>query len=492
MTEHHEVVIVGAGISGVCAAIKLREAGIDDVVVLEKAETYGGTWRANTYPGLACDVPSGLYSYSFAPNSEWSRLFSEQPEILAYVEGVARDAGLDDVTRFGEEVLDARWDAAQAIWNVTTTSGTLTVTHVVAAAGPWNEPNIPDIPGLSDFDGEVFHSARWNHDYDLTGKQIAVIGTGASAVQFVPRIREQAAEVHLFQRTAHWVLPKPDHPVPGFEKWAMRRLPGAQAGLRGAEYGMLEAVGAAYHRPRPYMYALQAVGKAYLRATVRDKELRRTLTPNYLLGCKRILFSNNYYQSLTKPNVSVHGTAVDAVKGSTIVGADGTTAEVDAIILGTGFQILDMPVAERVRGTDGRTLAEHWGGSPEAYLGTMVAGFPNAFIVLGPSLGTGHSSAFTIVESQVSLIVQAIGVARAKRASIEVPKEVQDAYIAEVQAALPGTAYNLTSCHSYYIDSNGRNSFSWPWSTAELVRRVSRFDPSVYTFTAREREEVSA
>jgi cation diffusion facilitator CzcD-associated flavoprotein CzcO len=481
-TGHHEVVVVGAGISGIAAAIKLREAGVGDVVVLEKATTYGGTWRANTYPGCACDVPSGLYSYSFAPNSDWSRLFATQPEILEYVDRTAREHGLDEVTRFGVELLGASWDDAARMWRLDTSQGPLTARFVVAAAGPWNEPRIPDLPGLVDFPGEVFHSARWNHDYHLTGKRVAVIGTGASAVQFVPEIQPEVAGLDLFQRTAHWVLPKLDHPVPGVEKWAMRRLPFAQTALKRVEYTLMEGVGAAFHRPRPLMQGLQAVGQAYLRAAVRDPELRAKLTPGYLLGCKRILFSNNYLQALTKPNVEVHSTAVADVRGSTVVGADGSSAEVDAIILGTGFHILDMPVADLVRGADGRTLAEHWSGSPEAYLGTVVAGFPNAFVVLGPSLGTGHTSAFTIAEAQVAFIVDAVTTARREGwSAVAVRPEAQAAYVDGVQAALPGTAYNASSCNSYYLDANGRNSFSWPWSTGELVRRVSRFRPADFT-----------
>jgi cation diffusion facilitator CzcD-associated flavoprotein CzcO len=481
---HHEVVIVGAGISGIAAAIKLREAGVRDVVILEKAETYGGTWRANTYPGCACDVPSNLYSFSFAPNSDWSRVYGTQPEILAYVDRVARDHGLEEVTRFGVELLGADWDDTTQRWRLSTTAGALTARFVVAAAGPWNEPKVPDLPGLADFPGEVWHSARWNHDVDLDGKRVAVIGTGASAVQFVPEIQKQVAGLHLFQRTAHWVLPKVDHPVPAAEKWVKRNVPLFERTLGAVEYVAMEGVGAAFHHPRPWMHALQKVGQAHLRATVRDRELREKLTPQYLLGCKRILFSNNYLQSLTKPNVEVHATGVERVEGSTVVGSDGTTAEVDAIILGTGFHILDMPVADLVRGADGRTLAEHWAGSPEAYLGTVVAGFPNAFVVLGPSLGTGHSSAFAIAEAQVALIVDAVTTARSQGwATLAVRPQTQAAYVDEVQAALAGTAYNAASCHSYYVDSNGRNSFSWPWSTGELVRRVSRFNPADYEIT---------
>lgn len=483
MTEHHEVVVVGAGISGIAAAIRLREAGVTDVVVLEKAETYGGTWRANTYPGCACDVPSNLYSFSFAPNSEWSRVYGTQPEILAYVDRVAREHGLEEITRFGVEMVGAEWDGER--WQISTSAGALTARFVVAAAGPWNEPKIPDLPGLADFPGQVWHSARWRHDVDLEGKRVAVIGTGASAVQFVPEIQKQVADLHLFQRTAHWVLPKFDHRVPEAEKWVKRKVPSYGRAQGALEYAAMEAVGTAFHHPRPLMHALQKVGQAYLRVAVRDQELRAKLTPQYLIGCKRILFSNNYLQSLTRPNVEVHATGVERVDGSTVLGADGSTAEVDVIILGTGFHILEMPVAGLVRGADGRTLAEHWNGSPEAYLGTMVESFPNAFLVLGPSLGTGHSSAFAIAESQVALIVQAITTARAEGwSALAVRPDRQAAYVEEVQAALAGTAYNASSCHSYYIDANGRNSFSWPWSTGELVRRVSRFDPSDYEITA--------
>jgi cation diffusion facilitator CzcD-associated flavoprotein CzcO len=487
MSNHHEVVIVGAGISGVAAAIKLRESGLtgpDDVVILEKAETYGGTWRANTYPGCACDVPSNLYSFSFAPNSDWSRVYGNQPEILAYIDGVARDHGLEEITRFGVEVIGAAWDDTALQWRVDTSDGALTARFLVAAAGPWNEPRIPDLPGLADFPGEVWHSAGWNHDFDLEGKRVAVIGTGASAVQFVPEIQDEVAELHLFQRTAHWVLPKVDHRVPDAEKWVKRNVPFFEKALGAVEYAAMEAVGAAFHHPKPLMHGLQKVGRAYLRAAVRDQELRAKLTPDYLLGCKRILFSNNYLQSLTEPNVDVHATGVERVEGSTVVGADGSTADVDAIVLGTGFHILDMPVAELVRGADGRTLAEHWAGSPEAYQGTVVAGFPNAFVVLGPSLGTGHGSAFAVAESQVAMIVDAITTTRSEGwRALDVRPEVQASYVDEVQAALVGTAYSGASCHSYFIDANGRNSFSWPWSTAELVRRISRFDPADFDIT---------
>jgi cation diffusion facilitator CzcD-associated flavoprotein CzcO len=476
---HHEVVVIGAGVSGIGAAIKLRERGITDLVILEKAETFGGTWRANTYPGCACDVPSGLYSFSFAPNPDWSRLFATQPEILAYVDRVAREHGLEEHTRFGVELLEAAWDPTMERWDLRTSAGRLTASYLVGAAGPWNEPAVPDLPGLDEFPGPVFHSARWDHDLDLTGKRVAVIGTGASAVQFVPQIQPRVERLHLFQRTAQWVLPKPDHAVPAVERWALRRPFGHQA-LRALEFTLMEGLGIGFRHPHPLMDTVQTVGRAYLRAVVRDPDLRRTLTPDYTIGCKRILFSNNYLQSLTRSNVEVVGAAVAEIRGSTVIGADGTEAEVDAIILGTGFHILDMPVADLIKDGAGRSLAQAWRGSPEAYLGTVISGFPNAFLVLGPSLGTGHSSAFAILEAQVAYIVDAIDHARRERQVLDVRAEVQQEYVERVQRALGGTVYNAGGCASYYRDVNGRNSFNWPWSTTALINNVSTFDPAAF------------
>lgn len=478
MSEHHEVIIIGAGISGICAAIKLREAGVKDVVVLEKGERFGGTWRANTYPGCACDVPSRLYSYSFAPSSSWSRIYAGQPEILSYIEQVAHAHGVDALTRFGVEMQTADWDGDR--WRLATSAGPLTASHLIAAAGPWDTPRVPDLPGLAEFPGTVFHSAEWDHSYDLTGKRVAVIGTGASAVQFVPEIQAKVAHLALFQRTAHWVLPKADHPVPAIQKALLAHLPMLNRSLKRVEYSVMELLGRGFRRPKPIMTAVQKIAEAYLKSTVHDPELRDKLMPRYTLGCKRILFSNNWFQALEQPNVDVHATAVREIRDDVVVGADGSEAPVDAIILGTGFHILDMPIADKVRGTDGRSLSEHWGGSPEAYLGTVVAGFPNAFILLGPSLGTGHTSAFQVIEAATAYIVAAIGHSKATGTVLDVRPEVQAAYVDDVQSALEGTAYNQSSCNSYYRDVNGRNSFAWPWSSGALARRVSRFDPTVF------------
>ncbi|MGW7406177.1 flavin-containing monooxygenase [Streptomyces sp. NPDC054833] len=483
-TRDVEVLIIGTGLSGIGAAVRLRQAGIHDLVLMEKADDLGGTWRDNTYPGCACDVPSALYSYSFAPNPEWTRAFAGQPEIRAYLGDTAARYGITPLIHFGTEAVRAQWHPHQARWLVETNRDRYTARFLIAAAGPWHEPLLPDIPGLADFPGEVFHSSRWRHDHDLTGTRVAVVGSGASAVQFVPAIQPHVGRLHLFQRTAQWVLPKPDHYVPRAERWLMRRLPAAQRALRNAEYAALETLGVGFRHPS-LLRAVQKVGTLHLKATVKDPQLRQALTPDYTLGCKRLLLSNTYYPALTRPNVTVHATAVAAVRGSRVIGADGSGADVDTIILGTGFHILDMPIAHRVFDADGASLDDHWKGSPDAYLGTTVSGFPNAFVLLGPHLGTGHSSAYTILEAQLDYVTAAVRHFRASGwTSMNVRPEVQAAFSAEIQQALPRTVYNAGGCSSYYLDDNGRNSFSWPWSTGRMRRRLAEFDPEAYDITS--------
>jgi cyclohexanone monooxygenase len=483
-THDVEALIIGSGLSGIGAAVALRQAGVHDLVLIEKADEPGGTWRDNTYPGCACDVPSALYSFSFAPNPEWTRAFAGQPEIRAYLHRTAATYGITPLIRFGTEATRAQWNPHDARWHVETTRDHYTARFLIAAAGPWHEPLLPGIPGLADFPGEVFHSSRWRHDHELTGARVAVVGSGASAVQFVPAIQPRVGRLHLFQRTAQWVLPKPDHYVPRAERWLMRRLPAAQRALRQAEYAAMETLGLGFRHPS-LLRAVQKVGMLHLRATVKDPRLRRALTPDYTLGCKRLLLSNTYYPALTRPNVTVHATAVEAVDGSRVIGADGSVAEVDTIILGTGFHILDMPVAHRVFDAGGASLDDHWKGSPDAYLGTTVSGFPNAFILLGPHLGTGHSSAYMVLEAQLDYVSRAVRHFRsAGWTSMDVRPEVQAAFSAEVQQALPPTVYNAGGCSSYYLDGNGRNSFSWPWSTGRMRRRLAHFDPEAYVVTS--------
>ncbi|MCA9574924.1 MAG: NAD(P)/FAD-dependent oxidoreductase [Myxococcales bacterium] len=474
-----DVLIIGAGISGIGAAIVLREHGFDDVLILEKADALGGTWRDNTYPGCACDVPSALYSYSFAQRADWSRAFAGQAEILAYVQDTAERFGVLDRIRFGEPLESAKWDDARGRWTVRTTRGSYAARILISCAGYLHEPQLPDVLGLSAFEGPVFHSSRWDHGVDLRGKRVAVVGTGASAVQFVPQIQPDVAELVLFQRTPHWVLPKPNPSMPAASQQLLD-LPRAKETLRAMLYRGFEGFGVGFRHPE-LLRRLQFLGEAHIARAVRDPALREVLTPRYTLGCKRVLLSNDYYPALAQPNVTVLPTGLGAVRGDVVVGSDGTERRADVIILGTGFHVSDPPIAERIQRADGHTLAQVWSGSPEAHRGTAIAGFPNAFLVLGPNLAIGNNSAFVVIESQLRYITAALSWMRRTHTDVvEVRADRQAAYNAEVQRDLASTVWNTGGCQSYYLDANGRNSIGFPWSTDRMQALLAEFDHDNY------------
>ena len=462
--------IIGAGLSGICVAAKLRQAGITDFVMLDRGEEPGGTWRDNTYPGCACDIPSVLYSFSFAPNPNWSRAFAVQQEIHQYALDVARKTGALEHLRSGCDVESVRWTGSH--WELETGQGKVEAHSIIAGTGPWHEPKLPDLPGLEKFKGEVFHSSNWNHDIDLDGRRIAVIGSGASAVQFVPKIAPKAEHLTLFQRTAHWVLPKPDRRVPPRQRQLFARVPATQRLMRGLAFQATELFNRAMHHPR-VMRQMQRLAEKNIARAISDPELRADLTPRYTIGCKRVLMSNDWYPTLSRENVSVVPRAVTAANASGVVDASGKHHEVDVLILGTGFKILDMPIAQILRDADGRSLADHWQGSPRAYLGTMVAGFPNAFLMLGPNIGI-NTSATILMEAQADFIVDAIK--SIGNATGEVRSEIQEDFNRKVDRALEGTVWN-NDCRSYFIDSTGRNGFSYPWSARNLQRRLRDFRP---------------
>lgn len=484
MTTTVRVLVVGAGLSGIATAVRLKQAGIEDFVVLEKSDRVGGTWRENTYPGCGCDVPSALYSYSFAPNPDWTRTFASQPEILRYIDDTARDYQVTDHIRFGTEMLDAAWNEERMRWVVDTTAGRYEAEVVVAAAGPITEPAIPDLPGLDRFGGEVFHSGSWNHDVDLHGKRVAVVGTGASAVQFIPRIRREAAQLHVFQRTASWVVPKPDVPLDRRMRALFRRFPGLQRALRQALDTTFEGITFTLRHPR-LLGVLGRLALLQLRLQVRDPALRKALTPDFTLGCKRLLVSNDYYPALGREDVELIPHALTEVGERHVVGGDGSTRAVDVIIFGTGFDVSHPPIAARVRDRDGRRLSERWEGSPRAYLGLTVSGVPNAFITLGPNVLV-YSSFVAIAEAQVGYIVDALQrMDRDGIAVLQMREEVEAAHNERVQQALKRTVWNSGGCRSYYLDASGRNFAGWPWSIAELRRRLARLDPNDYEVTPR-------
>ena len=469
--KRYEVIVVGAGFAGIGAAIKLREARCD-FLVLEKAAEVGGVWRDNTYPDCGCDVPSAFYSYSFAPNPRWSRLFAKQAEIKAYTRDTAERFGVMPHVRLGAELIAANWDALAKVWRLKTTAGDYSAQFVIMACGPMHVPVMPRVPGLETFKGVGFHSSRWRHDLDLRDKRVAVIGTGASAIQFVPMIQRQVQQLTLFQRTPPWVLPKMDALISARWQRLFEKVPLTQSLFRKLLYLQFELLNLSLKSPR-LIKRLEAAGKKNIARGVKDLALRARLTPDFALGCKRILMSNTWYRALAQPNVSVLP-GIARVEGDQLVAEDGQRYAADIIVFATGFEVANPPIAERIVGASGKPLSERWQGSPEAYLGTMTSDCPNLFLTFGPNLYT-FSSSFVMIEAQLKLILSAITTARQKRlATIAVDPAVFQRYNTQTQAALQRTVWN-SGCSSYFLDKNGRNSTNWPWTTWTMTYRLKRF-----------------
>jgi cation diffusion facilitator CzcD-associated flavoprotein CzcO len=477
---HHRTVIVGAGFSGIAMAVRLLRDGERDFVLLERADDLGGTWRDNTYPGCRCDVPSHLYSFSFAPNPNWSSTFSSQPEILDYLRDVARRFGVIERVRFDCELESAEWDGERSCWHLNTSQGPITADVLVCGQGPLSEPKLPEIPGIERFEGSMFHSAQWNHDHDLRGERVAVVGTGASAIQLVPKIQPEVARLHIYQRTPPWVVPHPNRPMRPFERALYRRLPLAQLAMRGAIYWARESFVLQFRNRRMRKLATK-LAMRQLRQQVPDPELRERLTPSYEIGCKRILPTDEWYPTLMQGNVEVVTDGIREVRGRSIVNADGSEREVDTIILATGFHVTDIPIAGLVRGREGRTLADLWNGSPRAYKGASVAGFPNLFFLVGPNTGLGHNSIVFMIESQVAYVADALRTMRRRGArTVEVHEEAQSSYNRELDQLTRGTVWVTGGCASYYIDRNGHNSTLWPYFTWPFRTRTRAFDEAAY------------
>ena len=481
MATHVKTVIVGTGFSGLGMAHQLRQDGDRDFVVFEREGDVGGTWRDNSYPGCACDVPSNLYSWSFAQNPTWSRSFSKQPEIHAYIKQVAARTGLLDHVRFGHRVDGATWDDAAQVWRITTSQGDYTAETLISGMGGLYEPMIPQIDGLADFDGPVFHSARWRHDVDLTGKRVAVIGTGASAVQVVPRIQPQVERLTVFQRTPPWIMPHPGRPVRPRERALFRALPPLQKLVRGAIYWGREGyvLPFRFHRLSriPQRMALQ-----HLERQVPDPALREQLTPRYEIGCKRILMSDEYFPALQQPNAELVTDAIAEITPTGVRTADGAEHPADAIVWGTGFRVTDMPYVEWLRGCDGRTLGDTWREQGvQALRGTTVAGFPNLFMLVGPNTLLGHNSIVFIIESQLAYVMDALRTLDARgAAACDARPEAQAAFNDVVQRRMRGTVWTQGGCASWYLDSHGRNTTLWPGTSWSFRRVTRRFDAAEY------------
>ncbi|MGI8921339.1 MAG: flavin-containing monooxygenase [Solirubrobacteraceae bacterium] len=478
--EEVEVAIVGSGFSGLGMAIRLQQEGHHDYVVLERGADVGGTWRDNTYPGCQCDVPSHLYSFSFAPNPDWSRTYPLQLELQRYLRDCAEHQRVLDHVRLCCEVTGASWDDSSQRWEIQTSSGPLSARVLVDGGGPLSQPAVPDIPGLGRFAGKLFHSAAWDHEHDLAGERVAVIGTGASAIQFIPRIQPKVGELHLFQRTPPWILPHPDRPISRVERRLYRWLPVLQRAVRAAVYWSRETFVLGFVAEQRLMRAPELLARAHLRRQVPDRVLRRRLRPRYRIGCKRILLSNDYYPAITRPNVELVTDGISEVREHALVDGAGVEREVDTIVLATGFHVTDNPAAEHVRGRDGRSLAQVWQGSPRAYLGSAIAGFPNLFMLIGPNTGLGHSSMVYMIESQLTYVLDCLEhMQRLQIGSIEVRSEVMDAYNAKLDRGLSGTVW-ASGCASWYYDATGRNATLWPGFTWQFRRATRRFDATAY------------
>jgi cation diffusion facilitator CzcD-associated flavoprotein CzcO len=487
-----DVAIVGAGFSGLAMAIKLRDLGLEDFVVLERGETVGGTWWFNTYPGCGCDVPSHLYSFSFAANPDWTRTYSKQAEIEAYLQRVAEDFGVLPKVRLATTVTGAEWDEQDSRWVVESSAGSVRARVLVSAAGALSDPKTPEIEGLDAFGGHTFHSAQWDHDYDVEGKRVAVVGTGASAIQFVPAIAPDVAEMHVFQRTAPWIMPHSDRAISRAERRLYRRFPALQKLVRGGIYSSRELLVLGFVKRPRLMKVVEKLARKHMDRQISDPELRRKVEPGYTIGCKRILPSNHWYPALGRDNVELVTDPIERVTDRGVVTEDGTEREVDAIIFGTGFNVIDMPVARYVRGREGRTLNECWNGSPRAHLGSTVPGFPNLFMLLGPNTGLGHSSMVYMIESQVAYVADALEAMRRRGAGVaEVRRDVVERFNASVDERMKDTVWT-TGCSSWYLDDTGRNGTLWPDWTFMFRRRASRFDASDYELSPARPARVAA
>ncbi|MGJ6963387.1 flavin-containing monooxygenase [Streptosporangium sp. G11] len=475
MSARPGITIIGSGFAGLGMAIKLKEAGYHDFVILEKADDLGGTWRENTYPGCACDIPSPLYSFSYELNPGWSRMFSRQAEIQDYMRACVEKYGLAPHLRFGEEVVGLEYDDAARDWRVLLAGGeTFATNAVVSGIGALHVPSLPAIPGRESFAGPSFHSARWDHSVDLTGKRVAVIGTGASAVQFVPRIAGQVSRLHVFQRTPPWIHSKPDFPFSPRAKRILG-LPGAARALRNAIYWALEARALGFTVDPRLMGAQRKAALRHLADQVPDPVLRARLTPDYMIGCKRVLISNDYYPALARDNVEVITDGVREIRENSIVDSTGRETEVDVLVYGTGFKVTDALNEWRIVGRNGRKIQDAWQDGVEAYHGTTVAGFPNLFFLLGPNTGLGHNSVVFMIESQVRYVLGCLRLlSRTKARALDVRPEAQRAYNDRLQDRLNRRVWNEGGCGSWYLDEHGVNRTLWPGFTFEYWARTRR------------------
>jgi cation diffusion facilitator CzcD-associated flavoprotein CzcO len=479
MSSRPSIAVVGGGFGGVGAAVMLKREGYEDVTVFEKGERVGGVWQHNTYPGAACDIPSHLYEYSFAPN-RWSRRYAPQAEIQAYVEGVARRFGVLDRVRTGVEVRGASWDEGRGQWQLETSAGPHEADLLVTACGQLSVPQTPPIPGLDAFEGPAFHTAEWRHDVDLAGKRVAVVGSGCSAIQVVPAIQPQVAQLDVYQRSPGWTLPKMDFEYSPRARVVFKRFPALRRLDRVSVFAFQEFAAAALTHKRWLLPVLRAIGRRQIDSAISDPELRRKVTPTDEFGCKRIMLTDEWYPTLTEPNVELVAERIDAITPSGIRDAAGVERPADVIVLATGFASHDFVAPMEIAGVGGRTLAEEWGEVARAYLGLSVPGFPNMFLLYGPNTNGGSGSVVNTLECGIGHVLAALREMERSRANrIEVRREAAEDFDRELHVALAKTVWH-SGCTNWYVDENGNDPSNWPWTWSTYRRRTERLAPSAY------------
>jgi cation diffusion facilitator CzcD-associated flavoprotein CzcO len=477
--KRRSIVVVGGGFGGVGAAAMLRRAGYDDVTVFEKGERVGGVWQHNTYPGAACDIPSHLYEYSFAPNA-WSRRFSPGPEIRAYVEAVARRFGVLDRVRTGVEVKSARWDEGAARWRLETSAGPHEAEILVTACGQLSVPKVPPIAGLESFRGPAFHTAEWRHDVDLAGKRVAVVGTGCSAIQVVPAIQPEVAKLDVYQRSPGWTFPKRDYEYTPRQRALFKRFPLLRRLDRASIYAFNDLGAAAMTSQRWLLPILRAVAKRQIDAAISDPDLRRKVTPGDEIGCKRVMLTDEWYPTLCQPNVELVAERIAEVIATGIRDEAGEERPADAIVLATGFASHDFVAPMEIAGRDGRTLAAEWSETPRAYLGLTVSGFPNMFLLYGPNTNGGTGSVVNTIECGVGHLLAALrGMEESGATRIEVRDEAAERFDRELRTALSKTVWH-SGCTNWYVDEKGDDPSNWPWTWSAYRRRTARLAPGAY------------
>jgi cation diffusion facilitator CzcD-associated flavoprotein CzcO len=476
---HNHVAIIGTGFGAIATAVRLQQAAVHDFVLIEKAGDVGGVWRDNAYPGAAVDVKSHLYSLSFAQNPDWHNVFAKQPELHAYLRRTVDQFDLRRRLNLNCEVHKLHWDPVEQHWAIETANGPRTAQHVVVATGALAQPVVPDLPGMDNFTGARFHSARWDHDLDLAGKRVAVIGTGASAVQFVPEIAEDVEQLVVFQRTGNWFMPRRNRAYPPAVKWAIEHVPGLQAFRRQFMFNYCESLTLMIRHPRTWGRLGALRSAAFMRMQLRDREVRRKVWPDYTFGCKRILFSSTFLPALQRPNVEVVTERITALSERGVVTDDGREREVDCVIYGTGFRTNDFMFPMAIRGAGGHELADVWAEGAHAHLGIAIPGFPSLFVMYGPNTNTSGGSIIAYLEAQAGYIRQALALVRDRgAAAIEVRPDVEAASDADVQAAFGGTAW--TRCDSWYRTPDGRIVANWPYYMRDYFERTRVLEPSEY------------